>query len=157
VEPVREYTYGIDEDGRIWCDGEWYDAPEIYRAFYETMTRDEGSGRLYATCMGERCWIDAVDTPFVVDFVNVETPDPSDARSAKSVTLRLMGGVEEPLDPATLRVGNANVLYANVRGEFPARFSHKAYYELARYVVPHADGFALVLGGREFPIAGSRP
>ena len=141
MEPVREYTYGIDEDGRIWCDGEWYDAPEIYRAFYETMTRDEGSGRLYATCMGERCWIDAVDTPFVVDFVNVETPDPSDARSAKSVTLRLMGGVEEPLDPATLRVGPDNVLYCRVKdARHEARFLRPAYYELMRHCVPGPEG-----------------
>ena len=107
------------------------------------------------TC--ERCWIDPVDTPFVIDSVRIARRDASDdERAAIGVTLVLPGGIEEPLDPESLSVGKDNVLYTSVReGAFPARFSRKAYYELARCVVPSGEGFALVVGGREHPIANA--
>jgi hypothetical protein len=155
--PMREYTYVIDEDGLIWQGGENYDAPEIYEQFYRNMTR-EADGRTFTICLGEKCWIVAKDTPFVVDSVRVATvPGAADPeRSATGVTIVLNGGIEEPLDPATLSVGAKNVLYTAVKsGAFPARFSRKAYYELTRYVVPEGAGFALVLGGHPHPIANA--
>lgn len=156
---MREYTYVIDEDGLIWCDGELYDAPEIYEQFYRNMTRAR-DGRLFTTCMGERCWIAPRDTPFVVQTVRVARNEsaPAPERSAVGVTLVLNGGIEEPLDPETLSVGPDHVLYTLVReGSFPARFTRKAYYELTRYVVPTEEGFALVIGGREHAIGNAEP
>ena len=153
---MREYTYVIDEDGLIWCDGEQYDAPEIYEQFYRNMAR-ASDGRLFTMCMGERCWIDPIDTPFVIDSVRIaKKAGAEDERSAVGVTLVLPGGIEEPLDPESLTVGKDHVLYTTVReGTFAARFSRKAYYELTRYVVPTSDGFALVIGGREHAIANA--
>ena len=154
---MREYTYVIDEDGLIWCEGEQYDAPEIYEQFYRNMTRAP-DGRLFTMCLGEKCWIEPRDTPFVVQAVHVERDEKTapPERSARAVTLVLNGEIEEPLDPATLRVGAHHVLYTAVRGgAFPARFTRKAYYELMRYAVASGTGFALVLGGREHPIANA--
>lgn len=151
---MREYTYPIDEDGVIWHDGAEIDEPKVYEDFYRTMKRAP-DGRLFATCQGERCWIDAADTPFVVDSVRIAA-DP--AGEVTGVTLVLKGGVEEPLDPSTLTVGKENVLYTSVRhGEFPARFSRKAYYDLARHVRRAGDEYELVVGGRTYPIAGEIP
>jgi hypothetical protein len=149
---MREYTYPIDEDGVIWHDGAEIDEPEIYRIFHRTMKRAP-DGRLYATCQGERCWVAPADTPFVVDSVRVAEEGPD--KGLRGVTLVLRGGVEEPLDPATLTVGKGNVLYTAVKGgSFPARFARKAYYELARWIVRAGDEFALVVGGRSYPIGG---
>lgn len=151
--PMREYTYVVDEEGLIWQGGEQYDAPEIHEQFYRNMTRDE-QGRIYTTCFGERCWIVPKDTPFVIQMVRVATSGPD--HTAVGVTLVLNGGIEEPLDPASLAVGEGNVLYTSVReGAFPARFTRKAYYELARHIEQDEDGFALILGGRRHPIGNS--
>ena len=145
---MREHTYKIDVDGIVWFDGEWYEDPVVYRAFYENMTH-ASDGRLYADCLGERCWIDAEDTPFVVQALDV-------AADGSQVALMLTGGIEERLDPATLQVGRDNVLYARVKdGAFPARFTRKAYYELARYIAPKDGAFVLQLGGRTWPIPGA--
>jgi uncharacterized protein len=152
---MREYTYVIDEDGLIWQGGEQYDAPEIYQQFYDHMTRDE-QGRLYTICLGEKCWVIPRDTPFVVQMVH-DHHEAGPGTAASGVALELNGSIEVPLRPESLSVGKANVLYTTVReGAFPARFSRKAYYELARLVEKDpGGGFSLVLDGKRFPIAGS--
>lgn len=147
---MREHTYRIDLDGNIWFGDEWYEAPVVYQAFYDNMQRTP-DGRLHADCMGERCWIEPEDTPFVVQSVDV-------AADGGGATLVLTGGIEEPLDPATLSVGAENVLYARVnQGRFAARLTRKAYYELARHVAPRDGAFVLTLGDRHWPIAGAPP
>lgn len=154
----RDYRYHVDLDGLIWQGEESYDEPAIYEMFHRGMARTP-DGKLFAICQGERCWVDPADTPFVVDSVRIAT----DAAGAViGVTLVLKGGIEEPLDPASLSIGEANVLYTMVRdGEFPARFSRKAYYELARHIVQTAPGedqdeeFVLPIGGRRYPIPGA--
>lgn len=145
---MREHVYRIDLDGIAWFEDEWYEAPAVYRAFYDHLARAPG-GRLYADCLGERCWLEPEDTVFVVQSVDL-APDRSGA------TLVLTGGIEEALDPATLFVGRGNVLYARVKGgEHPARFTRKAYYALARHVVEKDGAFVLPLAGRDWPIAGA--
>ena len=149
---MREYTYVIDEDGLIWQDGEQYDAPEIYEQFYRNMTRGS-DGRLFTMCFGEKCWIVPKQTPFIVDGIRIAKNGNGEA---VGVTIVLNGGIEEPLATDTLTVGEGNALYTTVKdGEFPARFSRKAYYELARFVEKDGEGFALVLGGRRHPIGNS--
>lgn len=145
---MREHTYKIDVDGIVWFEDEWYEDPVVYRAFFENMTRSS-DGRIYADCLGERCWIEPEDAPFVVQGLDI-------AADGSRVGLVLTGGIEEPLDPATLAVGRDNVLYTTVRGgTFPARFTRKAYYELARHIAPKDGAFVLQLGGRSWPIAGA--
>src|SRR5689334_11442464 len=144
--PMREHTYRIDLEGLIWFDGEWYEEPKVYELFLANMTRAD-DGRLYADCMGERCWVIPEDTPFVVQRVEI----PADRSGA---TMVLTGEIELPLDPATLTVGRDNVLYTSVRG-FATRFTRKAYYELARHIAPKNGAFVLELAGRTWPIAGS--
>ena len=145
---MREHTYRIDLDGNIWFGDEWYEAPVVYRAFYDNLQQAPG-GRLFADCMGERCWIEPEDTVFVVQSVDLDA-------NGGGATLTLTGGIEEPLDPATLSVGDASVLYAKVKGgRFAARLTRKAYYELARHITPRDGAFVLTLGGRHWPIAGA--
>lgn len=140
----------------LWHDGFPTDAPSLYEAFYRTLELLD-DGRLRARCQGETCWIVPLDTAFVVDSVDVE-PESAPPGKADSIELLLTGGVREALDPTTLSVGADNVLYARVRkGDFPARFSRKAYYQIARHIVERDGGFALQLGDRFFPVAGASP
>src|SRR5687767_11626130 len=107
----REYPCQIDLDGVLWHDGEPVDEPELYAIVYRSTER-AADGKLFATCMGERLWLECEDAPFVVEMVRVAT----DARGRPvGVTLLLKGGIEEPLDPETLTVGDKNVLYAMVK------------------------------------------
>lgn len=147
---MREHTYRIDVDGIVWLGDEWYEDPIVYRAFFDHITRTT-DGRLHADCLGERCWIEPEDAPFVVQGIDIA----ADGSRAKLV---LTGGIEEALDPATLEVGRDNVLYARVKdGAFPARFTRKAYYELARHITPRNGAFVLELGGKAWAIAGAPP
>lgn len=145
---MREHTYKIDLEGIVWFGDEFYEDPAVYRAFYEHMTRTS-EGRLVADCLGERCWIEPEDAPFVVQGIEI-------AGDGASATLVLTGGIEESLDPATLAVGRDNVLYATVKsGAFRARFTRKAYYELARRIAPKDGTFVLELAGKAWAIAGA--
>jgi hypothetical protein len=60
----------------------------------------------------------------------------------------LSDATEERLDPATLSIGQENVLYCKVKGEFPARFLRPAYYQLMEALVETEDGYAVKIGGR---------
>src|SRR5213079_3031788 len=66
--------------------------------------------------------VEVVDVPFVV--VRFE-------RGAGGWTAMLNDGTEEPVEPATLRIGPADVPYCAVKGgTFEARFSRAATYQL---------------------------
>jgi hypothetical protein len=73
-----------------------------------------------------------------------------DGDPARGFTLVLNDETREPLDPATLRVGSAHVLYAPVKGgRHSARFLRPAYYELMRHALHGAgDTLELPVGGR---------
>ena len=62
----------------------------------------------------------------------------------------------EPLDPRTLRVGPAHVLYCCVRGgAHEARFLRPAYYDLLRHAEPGPRGAVfLPVGERRIRLAG---
>jgi hypothetical protein len=70
------------------------------------------------------------------------------------LSFRHLSGIEV-LNPATLRVGNNNVLYAKVKsGRCLARFSRPAYYQLAEYIHEDAEAgqFYLEVNGERYPV-----
>jgi hypothetical protein len=129
------------KDGRWYCDGEVIPNAAICRLYAKAMTiDDDGVARLR---LGEdKAEVTIEDTPWVVTQVD---GDPS-----RGFTLVLNDDSREALDPATLRIGSANVLYARVKGgRHAARFLRPAYYELMRHTVAGpADTLELPLGGR---------
>jgi hypothetical protein len=139
---------------RIDKDGRWYhhDAEMIHRPFirlfYQNLRRDE-EGRYIIEWNGERCFLEVEDTPFVVRTIYHER----DAAGHGRFMLALTDDSFEPLAPETLFVGKENVLYCLIRGgEFRARFSRPAYYELARHIVENDHGYALALNGKLYGI-----
>jgi len=133
----------IDKDGRWYHHGvEMIHRPFI-RLFYQNLTRDE-EGRYIIEWMGERCYLEVEDTPFVVRTISHR----KEAAGEERFMLALTDDSEEALAPDTLFVGRENVLYCRVRrGSFRARFSRPAYYELARHIVEKDGGYGLVLNG----------
>jgi hypothetical protein len=134
----------IDKDGKWYHHGAEMIHRPFIRLFYQNLRRDQ-EGRYIIEWQGERCYLEVEDTPFVVRDISRQ----QDATGQERFILTLTDDSEEPLDPETLFVGRANVLYCRIRsGTFRARFSRPAYYELTRHIVEKGDGYALVLNGK---------
>jgi hypothetical protein len=132
-------TFG--KDGRWYCDDEVIPNKAICRLYARAMTiGDDGVARLQ---LGEdKAQVTIEDTPWVVVQV--------DGDPAHGFELLLNDDTREPLDPARLRVGADDVLYAPVKGgRHEARFLRPAYYELMRHAVAGpGDAPTLVVRGR---------
>lgn len=108
-------------------------------------------------------WIErAPDGRFCLDnainwaFVEIEGP-PYSVRSASiaddRVTLQLSGDGVEELDPTTLRLGEDDALWCDVRGgRVPARFDNHAALALSEAFELEGDEARLVLGASRFAI-----
>lgn len=138
---------------RIDVDGDWYDGDVqvthagILANLRAGLTRD-AQGYFIQTRV--RIPVEVADAPFVVTRFE---------RRGGELVVQLNDGSQEPLDPATLRVGPADVPYAAVKGgRFEARFSRAAAYQLwglaehderkGRSVLRH--------GGREYALRRTR-
>ncbi|MBI4270661.1 MAG: DUF1285 domain-containing protein [Candidatus Rokubacteria bacterium] len=144
---MREYSYTVDRDGRVFHDGSEIVDPATLRFFLLAMTTTP-DGRHLVVCQGERNWFESADTPFVVQRVALVGP----AAAPEAVELRFAGDYRERLDPATLE-SRAGVLYCRVRrGAFRARFGRVALQQLAPLLAERGDGPALVLAGASHPI-----
>jgi hypothetical protein len=137
----------VDRDGVWHYHGAEIIQRKIVEHFYRHLELDE-RGRYIIHWRGEKCYLDVEDTPYVVWSV---TEVRSDNDDLQMVLLGLSDGTEETLDPASLYIGPGNVPYCRIRhSRFTARFSRKAYYQLARLIEedPEQGGFFVQLGPR---------
>jgi Protein of unknown function (DUF1285) len=147
TDPVREYHYRVDRDGRVFHDGTEIVDPAVLRFFLRAMTRTE-AGRYLVLCQGERNWFEAVDTPFVVQRLGLTL----DEGALRAVELHFPGDLREPLDPGTLEA-ERGLLYCGVRGgRFRARFGRSAVQQLAPFLLDVGEGAALVVAGVRHPV-----
>jgi hypothetical protein len=136
-------------DLRVDRDGEWYDEgvqithPGILANLRGNLRRD-AAGYFIQTRVRIPVRVD--DVPFVV--VRVE-------RRGDELHAHLNDGTEEPLDPASVRLGDADVPYAAVKnGTFDARFSRAAAWQLlqlANYDEASGTG-TLRVRGADWPL-----
>ena len=142
---------------RVDKEGAWfYRGAEIIRkdiiALFGRRLETDADGRYVIFWRDQRCYLEVEDTPFVVcGAYSVE-----ENGSIRSFELQLNDGSRVPLDLTTLYIGAENVPYCKVfEGGFPARFSRKAYYQLARYVEedPEAETFFIRVGVERHVIA----
>ncbi|MDQ5985664.1 MAG: hypothetical protein CSYNP_01378 [Syntrophus sp. SKADARSKE-3] len=128
----------IDKEGIWYFRGAEMFRREIVNFFYENMRLDE-TGQYLIELPGEngdRCYVEVEDTAFVVKSVFVKNISDN---GRKSIILGLSDDTEEILDPATLKIGEENVLYCVIKKSannriFKARFSRAGYYQLAEYI-----------------------
>jgi len=137
-------------DLRIDIDGDWYDEgiqvthPGILANLRGNLRKD-AEGYFIQTRV--RIPVKVDDAPFVVTRLE---------RRGERLHAVLNDGAAEIVDPATVRLGRADVPYCVVKGgAFAARFSRAATFQLlalAEYDEASGRG-ALRLGGREYPLA----
>jgi hypothetical protein len=153
---VGGYTISFRKDGAWYADDERIRNPRIQLLFSQSLRRDdrEGAPELprytgWLLDVGvDRQSVVVEDTPLVVVGV--------DGDPASGFVVRTNDGESGPLDPATLEVGEGEVLYCTVdrgeRGMMKARFLRPAYYYLAKFVELHGLTPVLRCGGREYPL-----
>jgi hypothetical protein len=140
----------IDKEGQWFFRGAPIIRQEIVAFLSQHLVRMV-DGSYWIRWKEQQCPVAVEDTPFVVWGV---TGVDSDGKRV-GVLLELNDGTAEMLNPVSLFIGPENVPYCSVReGEFRARFSRRAYYQLARMVeeAPGGEGFCLRLGERLYPI-----
>jgi hypothetical protein len=135
------------KDGRWYSDDEPIPNRAINRLFSRTL-RILPDGRARLELGEDKADVDVEDTPWVVTGVE---GDP-----VRGFTVVLNDETREPLDPASLRVGPADVLYCRVKGgRHEARFLRPAYYELARHAEAGNAGVVLPVGTRRVKLGAS--
>jgi hypothetical protein len=128
----RESKIVLDAKGRFFNDGVGIEHGGLAAAFASWIRRHPDDGRFILTNRYDWTYFTVEDVPFFVRGLSVE---PS------GVVLRLSDGTEETLDPSTLSVGDADALYARVKGgEFEAKFLPAAQLALVEIVVEMPDG-----------------
>jgi hypothetical protein len=141
----RESTIRLDADGKFWHDGDRVDHPALDKALHGWIALHPDNGRFILTNGYDWTYFQVDDVPYAVRSIKV-TPE--------AVTLVLSDESEEPLVPATLRVGKGDALYAKVKGgKMEARFTRHAQTALAPILHEDQPGkLRLTVGGRDYPI-----
>jgi hypothetical protein len=151
MDPAEMLRRGFTRETAIRRDakGRWWNGDELVEHVGVTRSFD---GWIDRAPDGRFCLANDINWAFVAIegppyFVrSVELPSgPSD----DTIVLCLSGGLREPLDPSTLRLGPDDGLYCDVRGgRVPARFDDHATHQLASRL----DADAL---GPYFRVAGA--
>lgn len=136
----------LDAEGRFWHDGGLVENQNVARAFHRGLERAP-DGRYLVRFGWDWAYLAVDEAPYQVLGL---------ARDAARITLRLDDETEEPLDPTTLFVSEAGVLYARVKaGQGEARFSRAAQGQLADLLEERAGRLVFTWG--ELPIPSRAP
>ncbi|MFH0959058.1 MAG: hypothetical protein V1897_10185 [Pseudomonadota bacterium] len=135
----------VDKEGRWFQNGVEIIHPLVLKQFLEALEKKPEGG--YRIRIGrEVCSVEVEDTPFIVSRI---------LQIDEKIRLELNDGSQEILDPETLWINQQNVPYVLVKdGQFPARLSRPAYYELARTLDfdEIQNTFVLQLNGKTWPV-----
>lgn len=148
--PRREYHYRVDREGRLLHEGSEIVDPAVLRLFWRTLHRTE-DGRWLSVCQGERNWVEADETPFVIQRLRLSLDEGGRLIGADLI---LPGAYREPLDPSSLAVGPGGLLTCGIRGgAYRARLGRRAALQLAPYLVERDGVVSLALGGRLYSVS----
>jgi uncharacterized protein len=139
----RESTIRLDRQGRFFHDQEPVTHPGMARAFASWIGRHPDDGRFILNNGWDWTYFEVEEAPFFIDGVEASDERP---------VLILSDGSREPLDPTTLRTGEAEVLYVRVKGgQFEARFRQAAQIGLAPWLEEAPGGQpSLVIAGARY-------
>jgi uncharacterized protein len=124
IDPTRKISFG--KDGWWYANDERIQNRRINVLFSQHLRKTQDGA--YEIAIGwDRVTVVIDDAPFVITRVTED--------QTQGLILRLNDESEETLDPATLSIGEDNVLYCRVKsGEHLARFLRPAYYQLTTHV-----------------------
>jgi hypothetical protein len=147
---IESHAIRFGKDGRWYADREPITNERIASLFSRHVTRGD-DGAFWLIVGDERARIEVEDTPFVVVRIDGD-PD-------RGFRLGLNDETSEPLAADSLRIGEDDVLYCDVKdGRYRARFLRPAQVELLSHARAEGDGFALPVGsGRVKSLTSPRP
>jgi hypothetical protein len=151
IERFREVGLRLDRSGRLWHQGEEITHPRLKATLLRWLDRREDDGRPIIRLDEHRyAYIEIEDAELLAVSARWE---------GERAILALSDEREEELAYASLRVGEDNALYCEVRGgRLEARLTTAAYFTVAERIEEGADGgFELVAAGSRFPIRERRP
>jgi len=153
AEPMLSSGISVDREGDWYYQEDKIIREDILELFLSNLRLTSG-GTFVIEWRGQRCALEVSDTPFIVSRVDRIR---AKARNHEEIHL-LLKHLPHPevLDPTTLRVEEGNVPYCTIRnGQFRAKFSRPAYYQLAAWIEddPDTGAFFLELNDRRYPIA----
>lgn len=144
---IGGYDINFRNDGNWYADDEVVENRKIALLFSQHVMAD-GEGGWVIDLGIDRQKVRVEDTALVVRVVEGD--------AASGFRLIANDEIESDLDPATLEIGDDNVLYCTLdrgeRGRIRARFMRGAYYALVSHVDEAGDEIGLTVGGERFPI-----
>ena len=141
----------IDDEGRFLHRGEPIAHARTLEVLWRSLEPAAG-GRWLVRVGRESAYVAVAETPWIVRGV-----DAGDGTAPP--VLFLSGGSREPLDPATVRLGEDGVLRCTLTRGRLARFARAAQIALGMALEedpPGSESFFLPASGRRWPIAGAR-
>jgi hypothetical protein len=121
---------------RIGKDGIWYYKgnemfrKDIVKLFYQNLKRDE-SGSYYIQLDCDLASLEVEDTAYVVTAVHKSG---SRAEGNERISVLLNDETLEELNCESLRIGDQNILYCNVKADgHGAKFLRTSYYQIAEF------------------------
>jgi uncharacterized protein len=142
----------VDSEGDWFYQGNRITREDILEFFLDHLVASDNNS-YEIVWKNQRCPVVVDDTPFVIARVDRQSGDEQTGERFILSLSHLSGN--EVLNPATLRVGKNNVMYANVRSNrHLARFSRPAYYQLAAYIQEDVESgqFYLEINGERHAI-----
>lgn len=134
----------IDKEGTWYYENQEIVNPLVLLTFCNALQKNE-EGRYRIVFQSEVCYVDVEDTPFVVASIRGD--------QETELLVLLNTGETHKLDPATLSVGEQNVMYCLLPDGMKVRFSRAAYYLLALMMEEDEEGnIVLKMGDRSYPV-----
>ncbi len=137
----------IDDEGRLLHLGEPITHARTLEVLWRSLARGP-DGRWRVHVGRESAYVEVKETPYTVRGVLADAP-------AGAPTLLLSDGTREPLDPATLSLGEDGVLRCEVKGGERARFTRAGQVALGFAIdedPPGTGRYAITIGGARWPI-----
>jgi uncharacterized protein len=146
----RESSIRLDRDGQFWHEGDRIEHPALHLGLTRWISRHPDDGRYILSNGYDWTYFQVEDAPFQIRSLRIEPG---------GVRLLLSDETDEALDPAAVRAGHADTLYAKVKhGQFEARFSRHAQTQLADVLVEDDDATpALQIAGKRYRISPHLP
>ena len=130
----RGYGIFIDEEMK---------RQDIVRYIYQYLKRDS-DGKYLIEMENDRCYVTVEDVPYVIKSVESGF---SKNDGQPCIEISLSDGSKEELNlDIPFWTGGDNVMYCRVKkGEYAARFSRPAYYQLCKYIEHDSESDTYVL------------
>jgi uncharacterized protein len=134
----------IDREGRWFYEDQEIINPGVLHTFHAALELCE-DGRYRIVLNQEVCYVEVEDTPFIVMALRGD--------NTSGFALVLNSGTISTLNPATLTIGQDNIMYARLENGMPVRLLRPAYYSLAMAMEENPNGeIILRVGQRTYPI-----